>query len=188
MPVIYSICSRKKIPGYALDVYEAIDSRSSVRDFTEEDVPRSTVKKFLEAAVRAPTAGNIQPWRFYVVRDGRVKRGLCEAAWGQAYVEQAPVVIVVCADLEASARGYGSRGESLYAIQDTAAAVENILLAVVAEGLGACWVGAFNEEAASDALMLPPSLRPLAIVPIGHPAGKQRRTSREPAEKYTKYV
>lgn len=171
-----------------MDVYEAIESRASVRDFTNEDVPRSTVKKLLEAAVRAPTAGNLQPWRFYVVREGDVKKGLCEAAWGQPYVEQAPVVIVVCAELEVCARGYGSRGEGLYAIQDTAAAVENILLAVMAEGLGACWVGAFNEEAVSEALMLPGGIRPLAMVPIGHPAGKKHRTWREPFENYTKYL
>ena len=171
-----------------MDVYEAIESRASVRDFTDEDVPSSTVKNFLETAVRAPTAGNLQPWRFYVVRDRDVKKGLCEAAWGQPCVEQAPVVIVVCAELEVCSSGYGSRGEGLYAIQDTAAAVENILLAIVAEELGACWVGAFNEEAASEVLILPEGIRPLAMVPIGHPAGKQRRTGREPFENYTKYL
>jgi nitroreductase len=168
-----------------LDVFEAIESRACVRSFTDEDVPTATVNKLLEAAVRAPTAGGLQPWRFFVVRDGGVKERLAEAALGQSFVAQAPVVIVVCADLAASARGYGSRGETLYAIQDTAAAVENILLAVVAEGLGACWVGAFNEKAASKALALPPGIRPIAMVPIGHASGTPHPTSRESFEKFT---
>lgn len=172
----------------ALDIFEAIGTRASVRGFTAEEVGDEAVSKLLEAAVRAPTAGNLQPWRFYVVRDASVKRALAEAAWGQSFVEQAPVVLVVTADLDVCAHGYGSRGESLYAIQDTAAAVENILLAAVALGLGACWVGAFNEEAASAALGLPHGLRPLALVPVGQAARTAQPTWREPIEKYTKYV
>jgi nitroreductase len=172
----------------ALDLFEAIEKRASVRGFTADEVGDETVSKLLAAAVRAPTAGNLQPWRFHVVRDASVKRALAEAAWGQSFVEQAPVVLVVSADIDVSARRYGSRGETLFAIQDTAAAIENILLAAVAEGLGACWVGAFSEEAASGALGLPPRVRPLALVPVGHPAGPARQNRREPFEKYTKYV
>jgi nitroreductase len=171
-----------------MELYEAINARACVRGFTGERVPEAVVEKLLAAAVRAPTAGNLQPWRFFVVRDEGVKRLLTEAAWGQSYVAEAPVVIVVCADLDVSAHGYGSRGETLYAIQDTAAAVENILLAAVAEGLGACWVGAFREEAASLALGLPPGVRPMAIVPVGKPSRAPQATGREPFEKFTRYV
>lgn len=175
----------KKRQGPALDVYEAIESRACVRSFTDEGVPGETVNKLLEAAIRAPTAGGIEPWRFFVVRDDDMKEKLSNAALGQSFVAQAPVVIVVCADLDVCARGYGSRGQNLYAIQDTAAAVQNILLAAVAEGLGACWVGAFDEDAASRALALPPRTRPLAMVPVGHPARTPYPTRREPFEKFT---
>jgi len=171
-----------------LDIFEAIEKRASVRGFTAEEVGDEAVGKLLEAAVRAPTAGNLQPWRFFVVRDPRVKRALAEAAWGQSFVEQAPVVLVVTADLGVCAHGYGSRGETLYAIQDTTAAVENILLAAVALGLGACWVGAFSEDAASAALGLPGGLRPLAMVPVGQAARPARQNRREPFDRYTKYV
>jgi len=171
-----------------LDLYDAMNNRMSVRAFGPGEVPEAIVSKLLEAAVRAPTAGNLQPWRFYVVRDPGVKRKLAGAAGGQSFIEQAPVVVVVTADLDVAAHGYGSRGETLYAIQDTAAAVENILLSVVAEGFGACWVGAFDEKAASRALGLPPGIRPVAMVPIGRPAGVRDRTRREPFEKYTEYV
>lgn len=171
-----------------MDLYDAVNNRSSVRSFTDRDVPDGTVKRLLQAAVRAPTAGNLQPWRFLVVRDRRVKQALAEAAGGQSFIQRAPVVIVVAADLDASAGVYGSRGEDLYAIQDTAAAVENILLAVVAEGLGACWVGAFGEKGASAALGLGPRTRPLALLPVGHPVGAGRRTERIAVEEYTRYV
>jgi nitroreductase len=171
-----------------MDLYDAIERRSSTRDFTDEDVPDETVSRLLAAACKAPTAGNLQPWRFFVVRDPGTKKRLSAAAHGQPYVTAASVLIVVCADLDVCAHGYGSRGENLYSIQDTAAAVENILLAVVAEGLGACWVGAFDEERAKAALGLPPGIRPLAMVPVGHPARHAFKTSREPFDKFTKYV
>ena len=129
-------------------------------------------------AIRAPSAGNCQPWHFVVVRSERTKGQLAEAAYSQWFVAEAPVVIVVCADPDRSARRYGSRGAQLYCLQDTAAATENILLAVTALDLGACWVGAFDERAASKALGLPTNLRPVAIVPIGYPAAHPYRTSR----------
>jgi len=170
-----------------MDFYEVLEDRTSTRDFTSEDVPAASVSMLLEAACKAPTAGNLQPWRFFVVRDSTVRRRLSEAAFGQSHVADAPVVIVVCADLDVCAHGYGSRGENLYAIQDTAAAVENILLAAVAEGLGACWTGAFDEGRAKAVLGLPPGIRPLAMVPVGHPARIAGGTPREPFEKFTEY-
>jgi nitroreductase len=171
-----------------MDLYEAINSRASTREFTGEPVPAQVVARLLASAVKAPTAGNLQPWRFFVVSDRRVKRGLRQAAFGQAFLEEAPVVIVVCADLDVCADGYGSRGEQLYSIQDTAAAVENILLSAVAEGFAACWVGAFDEEAAREALDLAQGVRPLAMVPVGKAARPGVKRPREPFEKFTEYI
>ena len=176
------------LPPFDMDVYEAIHSRASVRDYTGEEVPQGAVERILSAAVRAPTAGNLQPWRFFVVRDRAVRRLLAGAALGQAFVERAPLVIVVCADLEVCARGYGSRGESLYSIQDTAAAVENILLCATAEGLGACWVGAFDEDMVCEALSLPGSLRPLAPIPLGRPAARPALAPRRSFRECTKSI
>jgi len=162
-----------------MDFWQVIESRASVRRFDPSvEVPVETVERLLAAAVRAPTAGNRQPWHFYVVRDVAVREGLAAAAHGQDFVSQAPVVIVVCADAEQSAGRYGERGRELYCLQDTAAAVEHILLGAVALGLGSCWVGAFSEEEAIRVLDLPERLRPVAILPIGKPAGKA--TARSP--------
>jgi nitroreductase len=171
-----------------VEFYEVLRQRQSTREFTDEDLPGEVVDRLLSSAVMAPTAGNLQPWRFFVVRESRIRRSLSGAAFGQPCVADAPVVLVVCADLDVCAHGYGARGEHLYSIQDTAAAVENILLAAVAEGLGACWVGAFDERKAKEVLGLPPGIRPLAMVPVGYPARHAGRTPREPFEKFTKHI
>ena len=90
------------------------------------------------------------------------------AALEQEPIEEAPLSLVVCADQDRSAQRYGERGRELYCILDAAASVENILLAAHALGLGACWVGAFNDQLVSRILKLPEHLRPVAIIPIGY--------------------
>ena len=157
-----------------MDVFKAIKTRRSIRAFTDKPVTDREVKKLIEAARWAPSAGNIQPWEFIIVRDPKVKHDLCEAAMNQTLIEQASVVIVVCADPMQSSKRYGSRGINLYCLQDTAAAAQNILLTAHAAGLAACWIGAFNEEAAKGVIGVPDELRPIAIIPVGHPAEKPR--------------
>ena len=168
-----------------MDVFQAIKTRRSIRIFTDKRVTDREVKKLIEAARWAPSAGNIQPWEFIIVKDLKVKHGLCEAAMNQTLIEQAPVVIVVCADPMRSSRRYGSRGTNLYCLQDTAAATQNILLTAHAAGLAACWIGAFDEEAAKKVLSVPDELRPIAIVPVGHPDEKPRARLRRSLDEIT---
>lgn len=162
-----------------MDFWQVIEERHSVRDFDiQRDVPPEMIERILKAAIRAPSAGNCQPWHFVVIRSKQTKNLLAEAAYGQWFIADAPVVIVVCAEPARSAWRYGNRGVQLYCLQDTAAATEHILLAATALGLGACWVGAFDERAASKALNLSTDLRPVAIIPIGYPAAGAYRTPR----------
>jgi len=153
-----------------MEVFEAIKKRRSIRAYKNTDIPEETVEKLIEAARWAPSAGNIQPWEFIIVRNKETKRRLAEAALNQTFIEEAPVVIVVCADYRRSSMGYGSRGATLYCIQDTAAAIQNIHLAAIAMGLGTCWVGAFREEPVKKLLKIPDGVRPVAIIPVGYPA------------------
>jgi nitroreductase len=173
-----------------VDFWQVLESRHSVRDFDPGiDVPPEVVERLLSAAIRAPSAGNRQPWHFYVAREPAVKEALAAAAYGQEFVSQAPVVIVVCADAEQSAARYKQRGRELYCLQDTAAATEHILLACVALGLGGCWVGAFDERRAERALRLPKQHRPVAILPIGKPAATYAvGTSRRPVQSVASYI
>jgi nitroreductase len=174
-----------------MDFWKVVVGRFSVRDFdTSVGVSEGEIDRILTAGIRAPTAGNRQPWHIYVVRDVGVREKLVSAAYNQAFIAQAPVTLVICADAEQSAARYGSRGRELYCLQDTAAAIENILLASVALGLGACWVGAFDEKSAAQALDLPGRLRPVAIVPIGKPAQIEAttRTRRRPIQSVVSYI
>jgi nitroreductase len=172
-----------------MDFWQVLEDRHSVRSFEAEDVPPAAVDRLLEAAIRAPSAGNRQPWHFYAVRDEAVRQGLAGAAYGQRFVSEAPVVIVVCADAEQSAGRYGQRGRELYCLQDTAAATEHILLAAVAQGLGGCWVGAFDEHEAARVLQLPGHQRAVAILAIGKPAARPvGRTSRRPLSSVATYL
>jgi nitroreductase len=96
------------------------------------------------------------------------------------FIEAAPVVIVVCADERRCSRRYGARRKNLFCIQDTAAAVQNILLAAYAMGLGTCWVGAFDEEVVKGALKVPDDVRPVALIPVGYAAGASEMRRRRP--------
>ncbi len=160
--------------------------RVSIRKFRSDDIDDDTLKLILEAGNAAPSAGNLQARDFVVVRSEEKKLKLAKAALKQMFIAEAPVVVVVCANYPRSVRVYGQRGK-LYAEQDATAAVENILLAVTALGLGAVWVGAFDEEEVAEILDLPEYVRPIAIIPIGYPAEKPGRRERYPIEFLTHY-
>jgi nitroreductase len=163
-----------------MELSEIIKGRRSIRAFKKQDVPEETVEKLIDAARWAPSAGNIQPWKFVTVRNPAVKRKLAQAALNQTFIEEAPVVIVVCADEKRSSMGYGLRGRTLYCIQDTAAATQNIHLTAYSLGLGTCWVGAFNENEAKEAVNAPEGIRPVAIIPVGYPNEAPSQRSRRP--------
>jgi len=163
-----------------MDVLEAIKGRRSIRAFKNEDVSQEIIEKLIDAAIYAPSAGNIQPWEFIIVRKLNIKKNLVEAASGQSFIEEAPVVIVVCANENRSSQGYGARGKTLYCVQDTAAAMQNILLFAYSLGLGTCWIGAFREEEVKEILKIPFGIRPVAIIPVGYPAEFPSPRSRRP--------
>jgi len=161
-----------------LELQEAIKGRRSIRNFKKQNIPEETITQLVEAASYAPSAGNIQPWQFIIIRKPAIKKKLAESALNQAHVEQAPVVIVVCADEKRSSMGYGTRGKTLYCLQDTAAATQNILLTAHSLGLGTCWTGAFNEDEAREAVNAPEGVRPVAIISVGIPSGNPKQRSR----------
>jgi nitroreductase len=167
---------------------DVIAERRSVRHFdAKKAVSDVDLKAILEAAVLAPSAGNIQPWRFFVVRSLDARERLTHALH-QRWATQAPVSIVVCADPRPCSARYGDRGEYLYSIQDTAAAVENILLAAVDRGLAACWIGAFDEKAVASAIGAVDPVTPVAVVPIGYSAEAGGRPARRPLEEVTTWL
>jgi nitroreductase len=163
-----------------MEFLELVTSRRSVRSFRTDPVSNEELTPLFEAMRWAPSAGNAQPWRLHVVRPSALRQRLAEAALGQRFIAQAPVVLVVAVELAEAQRAYGSRGTDLYGLQDTAAALQNALLAAAAAGLGSCWVGAFREELVSEALNLPATHRPVALVPVGWPAETPQAPARRP--------
>mgnify|MGYP000064705556 CR=1 FL=1 len=152
-----------------MELKEALEKRRSVRDFLPRDVDIEIVTEIIGYANMAPSAGNLQSRDFIIVKDDHTKEELCEAALGQRFIMEAPICVVVCANLRRISP-YGKRGRELYCIQDASASVDHILLASLDYNLGTCWVGAFHEERVSDILDLPYYARPVAIIPIGYPA------------------
>ncbi len=167
---------------------DLIKTRRSVREFKDKPVEEAHIESILEAARWAPSAGNVQPWHFIVVKDSEVRSALARAALGQTFIAQAPLVIVVIANLQEAEASYGSRGAEMYCLQDTAAATQNMLLTAHWLGLAACWVGAFNDSMVSNVLNLQRHLRPVAIVPIGYPAEQPSPPFRRQQKEVTSFM
>ena len=148
-----------------MDVFEAIQQRYSVRRYKQQPVEGDKLERVLEAARLAPSASNRQEWRFVVVTDEQTRQELMEAAGGQSFVGQAPVVIVACAETDEHVMRCGLM---CYPI-DVAIALEHIALQAAAEGLGTCWVGAFDAAAVKEALGIPEQIRVVQLMPLGYP-------------------
>jgi len=159
-----------------MEFYDVLNARHSVRAYLDKSVEPAKLKRILEAANSAPSGGNLQAYELFVVRDAEKKRALVEAARGQAFIAEAPIVLVFCAAPERS-RHYGKRGETLYALQDATIAAAYAWLAAVDEGLGAVWVGAFDDDSVISAIGAK-GLVPCAIMPIGYAAEKPEVSER----------
>ena len=167
-----------------MNVVEAIKKRASVRSYLDKPIEDEKLNAVLEAGRLAPSAGNRQEWRFVIVRDSEVRRKLGEAANGQSFVGEAPVVIVACAVTDGHVM---SCGQPCYPI-DVAIALDHISLAAVEYGLGTCWIGAFNEKKVKEILGVPDEIRVVELMPLGYPAYKSvKEKSRLPLKRIVKY-
>ncbi|MBU0714870.1 MAG: nitroreductase family protein [Verrucomicrobia bacterium] len=155
-----------------------IQQRYSVRSYQKRPVEKEKLETILQAARLAPSAKNMQEWRFIVVQDADTRRKLCVAANNQAFVGEAPVIIVCCSVIS----DYVMRcGHLAYPI-DVAIAMEHMALQAVEEGLGTCWVGSFYEEQVKTILGIPTPVRVVELLTMGYPADTLRAKSRLPLE------
>jgi len=160
-----------------MDVLEALATRRSIRRYTGEHISEGQMDVLVRAGQDAPSAGNLQARDFIVVREADSKQKLALASLGQPQVDRADALIVVCANIPRSSSRYGERG-ALYAQQDAAASVQNILLAAHALGLGTCWIGAFDAQQVGDILKVPSGVVPSAIITVGVPAEEPKKPKR----------
>ena len=175
--------TRGRFPAMAKDAlmtfFETIQARQSIREFLNRAVEEDKLQRIVSAMSQAPSAGNCQAYQVLIVRDLSLRKVLAEAALGQKFVIQAPVVLVFCAALERATR-HGERGRSLYALQDATTAAAYTQLAATAVGLGTCWVGAFDERAVVQGLQLNSDLRPIVLLPLGYSGATPPPTPRRP--------
>ena len=162
-----------------MEVFEIIKKRRSVRNYKQESVPEEILKRVLEAARLAPSANNSQDWKFIVVREEKTRKKLAEAAAGQSFIGEAPIVIAAVA---LNPEQMMSCEVPAYAV-NLAIAIDHMTLEAAEEGLGTCWIGAFSQEKVKEILKIPARYKVVALLPLGFPADipgpKSRKSSKE---------
>jgi nitroreductase len=158
-----------------MDAIEAILTRRSIRRFRDEPVSEDLIETLLRAAMSAPSAGNQQPWHFVVIRDRETLDTTSTVHPYATMAAEAPLAIVVCGDTTLEQhKGFW--------VQDCAAAVQNLLLAAHASGLGAVWCGIHPSEGRAkgfrELLSIPEPIIPLALLVVGHPNEKKPAADR----------
>ncbi len=151
-----------------MEVTEAIRTRRSVRAYATRPIPAEVMTRMQEALRLAPSACNIQPWRFILVTDPDVRQKLALAANGQKWMADAPAIIVGCGFPDQAYQRMGGHGNSVDI--DVAIALDHLSLAAVADGLATCWIGAFNETQVKTLLSIPKDAKVVAMMPLGYPA------------------
>jgi nitroreductase len=163
-----------------MEFFDTLQARHSVRLFTSQPIPDEFVQRILHAVNRAPSAGNLQAYEVYLVKGASQKQALTEAAHGQGFLSQAPVVLAFCTHAERARERYGKRGTDLYCVQDATIACTVAMLAATALGLGSVWVGAFDETAVHQVIGAPVGILPIALLPVGYAAEEPPERSRRP--------
>jgi nitroreductase len=148
-----------------MDVMTAIKTRRSIRAYKNEPIEDEKLEAVLEAGRLAPSARNLQEWKYVVVKDKALRDKLVNAANGQRFVGQAPAVIVACA---LQTDHVMPCGELSYPV-DVAISVDHMTLAAVEQGLGTCWIGAFRQDEVKKLLDIPEEVRVVVLLPIGYP-------------------
>lgn len=172
-----------------MEFFDVISARRSVRGYKDAPVEDEKILKCLEAARLAPSWKNGQCWSFIVVRDPTKIKAMAHPIVNP-WLPQAPCVIVACADPKKS----GERDGRQYYLVDTGIAMEQLVLAAAAQGLGTCWIGIYDEAKIKEILGIPEELRVVALTPLGYPDEdgnlrvrltkglNERRTPRKPLE------
>ncbi|MBT3583154.1 nitroreductase family protein [Candidatus Woesearchaeota archaeon] len=142
--------------------------RRSIRGFRVKNVPEQDLYYILDAGRWAPSANNIQPWRFIVVREAENKKKIAKACYDQEWMARVPVLVVVCSLTKKVERQFPGKGK-LFAKQSVAAAIQNILLAAEEKKLAACWSGVSSEKKIQNTLVIDDNVDIHAVLSIGYP-------------------
>lgn len=151
-----------------MDLDECIEKRRSVRKFKDKEVHPDDVVDMIDAARKAPSAGNLQSWKFIVVKNQDKKNKIADCCFQQNWVSEAPIIIIVIANIDEIKQEYGTRGEVLYSIQNCALAAQNLMLKATDLGLSTTYISAFEEGMLKREFKIPDNMRANAIIPVGY--------------------
>jgi len=149
-----------------MEFYDVISQRRSIRAYSDQAVEQDKLDRIWEAVRQAPTACNLQPFRFLAIRSPQTKAIVC-SCYQQPWLAQAPIVVVALGNSKASWKRFD--GRSIHDV-DVSIALEHLVLAAAAEGLGTCWVCAYDQKQLHKKLGLPAEWDPVAMTPLGYPA------------------
>lgn len=165
-----------------MELSDTIQQRYSCRAYQDKPIDKNTLTQILESARLAPSAKNIQDWRFVVVTDSTTKQQLAKAAAEQMFIADASAIIVACSSSEHVMRC----GHRIGPI-DVAIALEHIALSATSMGLASCWIGAFYPDQVRKVIAIPEDIQIIELMPIGYPADQPRAKKREPLENIVCY-
>jgi nitroreductase len=152
-----------------MEIMEAIKNRRSVRAYDPRPIEPASYQRLRDALRFAPSACNFQPWRFILVEDTQMKANIAEASNGQTWMAQAPLIVVACGF---PVQAYKKMGGYFNSVDiDLAIALDHLSLVAAGDGLGTCWIGAFDEQAIKKLLEIPKEVKIVALMPVGYPAG-----------------
>lgn len=151
-----------------MDFYQVIRKRKSIRKYKTDPIPDDVLNRILNAGRMAPSAKNYQPWHFIVIREPEMKKKVAEACRNQFFMAEAGAIICGCAFEKVAWNRMGNYMPSW--THDLTIALDHMILAATNEGLGTCWIGAFDEKMVKDVLGIPEDVRVVALTPVGYPA------------------
>ena len=166
-----------------MELYNAIERRYSVRSYSDRAVEDEKLKRILKAGVDAPTAVNFQPFKILVIKT-QGKEDELGRIYKKSWFAEPPYVLLVCIE---KGKEWTRRDGKTFGDIDGAIVMDHMILAATAEGLGTCWVGAFDEEAAREILGLGDDLEPLVFTPLGYATGDGQARAKKSIDELVEY-
>ncbi len=163
-----------------MELSKTISSRKSTRSFKKKAVDWRIVLEAIDAANKAPFAGNFNHLKYLIVQEKEKIKKIAEYA-SQTWINESPILVIVTSDDAHLEHHYGERGR-IYAKQQSGAAIQNLLLTLVDQGLSACWVGAFTDELLRNFLAIPSHIQIEAIIPVGHSSDRSSKKKKKELE------
>lgn len=167
-----------------MQLFDVLQQRYSARAYKPDPVEPEKLARVLEAARQAPTAANLQPFRL-VVAHVKGREAEFRRVYAPGWFTQAPIIICACG---VPGQGWVRDGDGVnYTMVDVAIALDHLILAATDQGLGTCWIAAFDVLAARQVFGLPRNADPVALTPLGYPADQPGLKKRKPLAELVRY-